>query len=83
MKKIDKLIKQAKQVRKKSANPVHIIENDYCYSCKGKCKYEDNNQVLDIGEGVVVIYGDLPDDTEGFADAPKDILIKIANYEGD
>ncbi|MBS5800075.1 MAG: hypothetical protein KID02_10045 [Clostridiales bacterium] len=84
MKKLDKLIKQAKQVqRKKDFQPVHIIENDYCYSCKGKCKYNDNNPRKELGEDVVIIYGDLPDDTNGYNDAPTDTLRKMLKLMGE
>ncbi len=83
VKKLNKLLKQVKRLDIEAKTCIHIIENDYCYSCKGKCKYEDNNQRVDIGEGVVIIYGDLPDDTESFAGVPEDTLIKIANYGDD
>lgn len=63
MKKIDKMVKQAKQLRKKTINRVHIIEEGYCSSCKGKCRYEDNPKEQ-IEDEVVIIYDDIPGDEE-------------------
>lgn len=64
LKKLDKLIKQAKQVqRKKDFQAVHIIEGGYCSACKGRCKYEDSpeNQLED---GAVIFYEDWPEDDD-------------------
>ena len=83
MRKINKLIERAKQISKQIIPSVHIIENGYCYSCKGKCKYEDNNQRADIGEVIVVICGDLPNDTNGYDDAPADTLRKMLKLMGE
>ena len=83
MKKLNKLLKQAKRLDTEAKTRVHIIENDYCYSCKGKCKYDDNNQRKELGEDIVIIYGDLPDDTNGYNDAPTDTLRKMLKLMGE
>lgn len=57
MKKIDRMVKQAKQLRKKTIERVHIIEEGYCSSCKGKCRYVDNPKEQ-IEDEVVIIYDD-------------------------
>ena len=83
MKKLDKLISKAKQINTEAELRVHIIENGYCYSCKGECKYKDKNQRLDVGEGIVIIYGDLPNNTNGYNDAPIDTLRKMMKLMGE
>lgn len=83
LKKLNKLLTQAKRLDTEAKTRVHIIENDYCYSCKGKCKYDDNNQRKELGEDIVIIYGDLPDDTNGYNDAPTDTLRKMLKLMGE
>ena len=66
MKQIDKMLRNAKVVhRVMTIHPVHIVEDGYCYACKGKCKYIDNEE-LQIADNVVVIINDIP--KEGEAD---------------
>ena len=58
------MIMQAKIARRaRTIKPVHIIEDDYCYACKGECKYIENEK-LQINDNVVIIFGDLPEDGE-------------------
>lgn len=59
-KRLDKLEKQIKAVhRSKTTWLVHIIEDNYCHACKGKCKYIDNEK-LQIEDDAVVIIDDIP-----------------------
>ena len=56
MSKLDKMIKQANaKLKQKNIIPVHIIEDGYCYACKGECKYTDDT--LRKKDGVVLIHG--------------------------
>lgn len=82
MRNLDSLLKEAKKlvvtvpVRNYG---IHIVENGYCYSCRGVCKYigDDNYQVL-VDEIVAV---EVPEEASSFEDIPKDTLIKLANLE--
>ncbi len=48
MKRIDKMVRQAKKMSKRMINPVHIIEEGYCSSCQGECRYIDVDDVVVI-----------------------------------
>ena len=52
MKRIDKMVKQATQLSKRMINPVHIIEEGYCSSCQGKCRYIDVDDVVVINDDI-------------------------------
>ena len=70
MKQIDKMLRNAKVVhRAKTISPVHIIEDGYCYACKGECKYI-NNEELQKQDNVVIIINDIP--KEGGADRKEE-----------
>lgn len=83
MKQLDKMLTQAKKInRLKSVDPVHIIEDNYCYSCKGECKYIDNEK-MQIQDNVVIIIDNILDDVSqmDFSNVPTETLIKIANMK--
>jgi hypothetical protein len=85
MRRLDNLIKKATSVASPEAQKgVHILEDDYCYSCKGKCKALNNDRspkiVIDIPRPnkpiTIVESGDY---NNGFADAPNHVLISIVD----
>ena len=83
MKQLDKMLLQAKKInRKMNLKPVHIIEDNYCYACKGECKYIDNEKIQ-IEDNVVIIIDDIPADASqmDFSNIPTETLIKIANMK--
>lgn len=51
-----------------------------CYSCKGECRYMNNDNATKIIDDIPVINIDIPH--SGFAKAPISTLIKITNMKG-
>ncbi|MDU6855057.1 MAG: hypothetical protein E6370_11215 [Clostridiales bacterium] len=86
MRSIDKLLLKAKKIKRKSIPSVHIIEGGYCYSCKGECLYAnmDDIELMELeGSNIIIISGDLPDERNGYEDAPSDTLKTILHVLGD
>lgn len=79
MNKLDKLVKKARGIQKHKENSVHIIESGYCYSCKGECRYMNNDNTTKIIDDIAVINIDILHN--GFVDAPTSTLEKIANMK--
>ncbi len=79
MNKLDRLEKQVKAIQKHKESGVHIIEGGYCYSCKGECRYMNNDNATKIIDDISVINIDIPHN--GFANAPTSTLEKIANMK--
>lgn len=52
MSKLDKLVERANKLKelKPDEHTFHVVVKGYCYSCKGKCLYEDTSAVIPYSE---------------------------------
>ncbi len=83
MKRIDKMVRQAKKMRRKTINPVHIIVEGYCSACKGVCKYRgmsDSELSKLTDETLIFFYGE--ELLEDYDDKPVVINIDIPRGGG-
>lgn len=80
MGKLDKLVDRANRLKESEPHilPFHVMAKGYCFSCKGRCLYEDEENMVQYSKDGYLVK--TPNNESGLEDASVEELRAILKF---